>query len=112
MKLLTNVLPNFLLIDLVLLQYESFLCFLNEESLSILALLLNLLFQGVMGLHLCSYLSPKGMSCSLQSEFWLQEGNAGKSFSLLRLSFFFCLVMVSFLLFIGSNCENNTGKKS
>ena len=59
MKLLTNILPNFLLIDLVLLQYESFLCFLNEESLSILALLLNLLFQGVMGLHLCSYLSSK-----------------------------------------------------
>lgn len=59
MKLLAHILPNSLLIDLVLLQYESFLFFLNEESLSILALLLNLLFQRVMGLHLLPYLSSK-----------------------------------------------------
>ena len=56
MKLLANIFPNSLLIDLILLQYEPFLCFLNEESLS---LLLKLLFQGVMGLHVLSYLSSK-----------------------------------------------------
>lgn len=59
LKLLAHILPNFPLIDLVplLLLSPSFASLMRK--ISILALLLNLLFQGVMGLHCIPTSLPK-----------------------------------------------------